>query len=202
MKLIQALPLLATIVLAACTTGTPGPTRTSASNPTGSPFASPDSRESRGPTVAPPTAPSSTAPATPTPIATVDVPPQGALGYSDLADVGWLGSYCWHGTCADVVAIPPKAQLPEILVQGDTLIFSLVDGEFTRWIAQYGSDDSSLMTFAEGGESFDPDAATPGPDTLLEWVEFDAPPPGDWVVRVQTFFVDGDASYYWHVIVP
>lgn len=186
MKLIQALPLFATLVLAACGSApaaqTSSPIATASVPPTPEPTSLPSSDPSWPPTQEP----------TPEPDPTPESPPDGALGYSDFADVGWLGSYCWHGTCADVSAIPPKSQLPEIVVRGDALIFSLATGEFTRWVAQHGSDSTSFRTFAEGGESSD----------AMEWVEFDVPPSGDWLVRIQAFLVDGDASYYWHVIVP
>lgn len=190
MRLFQGLPLILALASAACLSGSPAPT----SVPTDIPASPPPTFATGVPTAG------SSAP--PTAGGPVDDPPQGALGSSDAADVGWLGSYCWHGTCGDVPSVLPKAQLPEVVAEGDSLTFSLVDGEFGRWIAQYGADESALTTFADGGETFDPDAATLDPDTLLEWAEFDAPPAGDWVVRVQTFFVDGDASYYWHVIVP
>ena len=201
MRSIQALPLLLALASAACLSGSPAPTSTAADIPQ-SPQATLETAE---PTAVPTASPSPTGPTPPAPPTSgspLDIPPQGALGYSDVADVGWLGSFCWQGTCGDVPSIPPKAQLPEIVIEGDSLTFSLVDGEFGRWIAQYGAEESALTTLADGGETFDPDVATIDPDALLSWVEFDAPPAGDWVVRVQAFFVDGDASYYWHVIVP
>ncbi len=215
MKLIQSLPLLATLIVAACTTASPGATTTPGSTivpssiETARPTAATDS--SAEPTDRPTAtatpgatasnAPSQTASASPSAAASFDRPPEGALGYADFADAGWLGSYCWHGTCADVPAVPEKDQLPQVVVPGDeTLIFSLDDGSFVRWIAQYGADDSALTVLGEGGEPLDPDAATATPEAL-HWAEFDSPPSGDWLVRVQVFFADGDASYFWHVIV-
>jgi hypothetical protein len=53
----------------------------------------------------------------------------------------------------------------------------------------------------EGGATFDPDIATPSPDDLLSFAEFEGPPAGDWIVTVQVFFPEGDATYGWHVVV-
>ena len=86
---------------------------------------------------------------------------------------------------------------------GDPLVFSLEDGAFTRWSAQYGSDGGSLQVLDQGGESGDPDLSSPGPlGDAYSFVEFDKPPPGDWTLLVQVFFANGgDATYGWHVIV-
>ena len=202
MRLIQALPLLLAVASAACISGSPTPSSSPAVSATASRVASTGATTTPSPTVAPTATPTRTAAVRATPVATLDAPPDGALGYSDFADVGWLGSYCWHGLCADVAEIPPKPELPEIRVPTrESVIFSLEDGEFVRWIAQYGAASASLVTFADGGQPFDPDKASNGPVPVMEGVEFEAPPAGDWIVRVQVFFEDGDASYYWHAIV-
>ena len=138
---------------------------------------------------------------TPSPRATETPPPSGALGYSDFADVGWLGSYCWQGTCADVPEMPDAGSLPQITVPEGPLTFSLEGAKFATWVAMYGADGDSLLPLDEGGDAFDPDIATPSPDELLSFVELDSPPVGDWVITVQVFMPGGDASYAWHVIV-
>ena len=164
------------------------------------------------PSVAPsvsPTATTATTPPTSTPVAeptgspraTQPPPPSGALGYSDFADVGWLGSYCWQGTCADVPEMPDSESLPQITVPLGRLTFSLDGAGFVHWIAMYGADGDSLQPLDEGGAPFDPDVSTPSPDEVLGFAELDSPPPGDWVVTVQAFMPDGDAMYAWHVIV-
>ncbi len=161
------------------------PTAEPIATPTAEPIATPMTEPTRSPRM------------------TESVPPSGALGYSDFADVGWLGSYCWQGTCADVAEMPDAGSLPQITVPAgnDKLIFSLEGAEFAHWFAMYGADGDPLEPLDEGGAPFDPDASTPSPDEMLSFAELDSPPQGDWVVTVQVFMLGGDATYAWHVLV-
>jgi hypothetical protein len=187
-----ALTLILTVILASCALAPgAGPTNKPAATqqPEPSDPTSPPATESPMPTQAR----SATPPES-------EEPPDGALGQDDVADVGWRGSYCWQGTCADTTS-PVKAMLPTIAVQsGSLLVFSLEDGEFVSWNAMYGPDGGSLEVLAQGGRDFDPDAPSAAPSPL-GFVEFNPPPKGDWVVAVQVFFEDGDAQYAWHVTV-
>jgi hypothetical protein len=194
------LPALARIpivllVVAACTSA-PGASQTP-NAPT------PNAPTTNAPTPNLPT-PSSESQGTPvalTPTPSSARPPAAALGYSDFAETGWLGTYCWQGLCADVFELPAKEDLPIVAAEGESLIFSMEDGEFSKWVVQYGPDGDSLATLDRGGEAIDPDVApTKSPD-LMSFVEFDNPPSGDWLLTVQVFFAEGDATYGWHVIV-
>jgi hypothetical protein len=191
------LPALARIpilmlMLAGCTsaagaTPSPAPVVPTPTAPT--PVVTPSPAATRTPDVAPS--------ATPGPAG----PPSAALGYSDFAEAGWLGTYCWQGLCADVFELPPKEQLPVVAAVGDSLIFSMEDGEFSKWVVQYGPDGASMTTLDRGGEAIDPDIASPEAPELRSFVEFANPPSGDWLLTVQVFFPGGDATYGWHVIV-
>jgi hypothetical protein len=123
------------------------------------------------------------------------------LGTSDFAVTGKLGAYCWVTRCVDTAGFY-KATTPPITVdEGDSLIFSMDDWEFANWSASYGVDGSSPTTIARGGEPVDPDSSLPPPDRL-RFVEFEAPPAGDWIVEVFVRFADNsDAAYGWHVTV-
>jgi hypothetical protein len=184
---IALIPILA-LVAAACT---------SVPAATSPPTVNPNVKTTDQPT----TAPATLVVAQPTDTPLDVAPPAGALGYSDSADVGWLGSYCWHGTCADAPQIPDRESLPKITVPVGTLIFSLDGAEFANWIASFGPGGNSLSLLAEGGIPFDPDASPPSSGQLQSFVEFDSPPAGDWVVTVQVFLPGGDVSYAWHVVV-
>ncbi len=137
------------------------------------------------------------------PPATDTLPPRGILRAESGPIEGWLGSYCWQGTCADVAVVPPKDQLPEFTTEGEDLEFSLShNATFVRWQATYGgSVDGERMTLGQGGEGFDPDARPSPALELLSSATFASPPAGDWVVFVQVFFDGGDLSYAWHVVV-
>lgn len=137
------------------------------------------------------------------PPATDGLPPRGFFTGDDESVEGWLGSYCWQGTCADVVRIPPKAQLPMMTTGSEDLEFSLSDNAtFVRWQATYAAGtDADRMTLGQGGEGFDPDARPSPALELLSSTTFATPPAGDWVVFVQVFSDSGDLSYAWHVIV-
>jgi hypothetical protein len=200
------LPALARIsvvclIAAGCASVVPGatPTRRSPAASIAVPPAAPESHTAQ-PTAAPTAAPTlSPTPARPRP--TSEEPPAAALGTSDFAVTGKLGTYCWSTGCVDTAGFY-KATTPSLTVdEGDPLIFSLDDGEFASWSASYGVDESAPMTLGRGGDAVDPDS-TLAPPERLTFVEFDAPPPGDWIVEVFVRFEDSsDAAYGWHVTV-
>jgi len=192
------------LVAAGCATAAPGasllPTASLAPTAVATPTVVAPSDE--------PTVLDTDAPATPEPrpTAKADVPPAAALGTSDFAVTGKLGSYCWIGSgraeCVDTAGAY-KQTSPELSVLNDDgLIFSMEDGQFASWTAYYGDDGMmSPTTLESGGEPVDPDASQP-PSEPLTFAEFDAPPVGDWVVEVAVRFADGgDAAYAWHIIV-
>lgn len=165
------------------------------------------------PSAVPTASPASTATAFPvaTPSATVTqppptqaIPPRGYLGGEGDPVEGWLGSYCWQGTCADAPGVPPIDMLPAVYTSDWEMEFSLSDGAtFVRWQATYTSDDDGEpITLGQGGEVFDPDARPSAAPELLSVATFDSPPGGDSIVIVQVFFDGGDLSYAWHVRLP
>lgn len=138
------------------------------------------------------------------PPATDTLPPRGFLRGEDDPVEGWLGSYCWHGTCADAPGVPEIDDLPYVYTSDSEMEFSLSDGAtFARWHATYWSGDGDEpITLGQDGEDFDPDARpSPGIEPLAA-ARFASPPGGDSVVVVQVFFDGGDLSYAWHVAVP
>ena len=144
-----------------------------------------------------------TAAATPTDDGIPDPPPEGALGYSDFAEQGERGSYCYDGGCADVGEWPPPAdELPTVESQGESLILSVDKDQFDAWTVEYSGAGSAPSVLAHGGEHFDPDMVGPSPGAAVTFIEFDSPPSGDWVVTAFVHFAGGgSASYAWHLIV-
>ena len=196
--------LIAFVLVTACSSGqTPGWTfaTTGASVPTETATAGLHAT----PRATTPTSPPATAPptATSTDDGIPDPPPEGALGYADFAEQGEMGSYCYDGGCADVAVFPPPAEeLPSVQTQGQTLIFSVDKGAFDQWTVDYGPDGGPPTLLTSGGDHVDPDMAAQSPGPQLDFVEFDSPAVGDWVVTVAVYFVGGgSASYAWHVIV-
>jgi len=177
------------VAIAACTSTVPA-----SSTPPGSMIA---------PTPAPPTSSPSAPAASPTDDGIPDPPPDGALGYSDFAQKGRLGSYCYDGGCADVAVWPPTGDgLPTVETQGEPLVFSVDKNEFDQWSVTYGTDSGAPMPLAEGGEPTDPDMGAQSPGPATSFVEFNSPPAGDWVVTMRVYFAGGgSASYAWRVIV-
>lgn len=171
-----------------------------------SPVAQPTASQAP-PATAPTSTPTSepTATATPTaaatqPAPTESLPPQGVLSGHDDAVDGWLGSYCWAGTCVDAPALPDMDHLP-FAVGGGDLVFSLSDGStFIGWRASYtGPEQAEHLTLGQGGERFDPDGSPSAEPVDLATATFASPPGGDWVVLLQVFLESGDLSYAWHV---
>lgn len=152
------------------------------------------------------TSPRTVAPRTPAPTPvrprpSLAEPPAAALGTSDFAVTGRLGTYCWSTGCVDTAGFAKATTPPLTVDEGDLLIFSMDDGEFANWSASYGVEGSALTTLGRGGEPVDPDSSGP-PSDLFTFAEFDAPPQGDWVVQVVVHFADNwDAFYGWHVTV-
>jgi hypothetical protein len=125
------------------------------------------------------------------------------LAIEDSRVEGWLGTYCWEASCVDVLRPPPPETMPLLEVAaGRQLSFELgAEAKFVSWNAVYGRGPATnLMPLASGGSDYDPDTSAT-PPTLLSRAAFAAPPPGDWMVLMQVFFVGGDAQYGWHVVV-
>lgn len=165
--------LIAPLVLA-CSVAAPGPT-TQPTNP-------PTSAPTRPPTAAP------TAGATAEP---TDQPPDGLLAADGDTVAGWLGTFCWHGTCLDAPQLPAKSALPVLNADAVAeLTLTLASGtQFSEWSAVYAADPNATGTELGSG------------DASVTSASFSAPPEGDWVIRVFVGFRDGDASYAWHVSV-
>jgi hypothetical protein len=130
-------------------------------------------------------------------------PPTGLLDSGSGPVEGWLGTYCWQSLCVDAARIPDKRDLPKVSGDGSSLEFSLSDNAtFAQWTISYGTNPNGEMTMlAKGGEAIDPDAVPSATSLLVNSIEFEAPPPGDWAVLVFVQFPNGDLSYAWHVIV-
>ena len=181
--MILRIGLIASLVLA-CSVAAPGPTTqpTNPPVPTNPPTVAPTA----GPTVAPTTEP--------TPGETAgdgEVPPDALLAADSDPVAGWLGTFCWYGTCLDAPQLPAKSDLPLLDASaGAELTLMLADGtEFSDWSANYAPDSD-----ASGTELASDDAS-------VTTANFPAPPAGDWVLRLFVRFFDGDASYAWHVSV-
>ncbi len=196
-----ALVAVALVALAACglapaASNLPTPLSTAgpAVGPSASPTPPPTATQSATP--APSQGPSITPPAS-------GGPPQASVRVDSQATVGWLGGYCWLGTCADAFELPPKASLPAV-VAGATaaLRFSLDSSTgFTSWSAAYtDASMDGLAPLGAGGQPFDPDLSASPPPMLTEG-SFTAPPAGDWVLVVEVHTVEGDAQYAWHLTV-
>jgi hypothetical protein len=165
--------LIAPLVVA-CSVAAPGPT----TQPTNPPTAAP----TVAPTVAPTAAPTADQ---------GDQPPDGELSTDADSVAGWLGTFCWFGTCLDTPQLPAKSELPILNVDaGAELTLTLADGtEFSEWSAVYAAESDVNGTDLDSG------------DTPATSATFPAPPQGDWVIRVFVTFYGGDASYAWHVSV-
>ena len=196
------LPALARIsisllLVAGCATAAPGASPAPTQSPT--PAATPTQLATSTPT------PTSAVTPAASQQSAADKPPAAALGTSDFAVTGDLGSYCWHvngqGSCVDTAGFY-KSRVPAITVaEGDQMVFSMEDGEFAGWTAAYGSDVEAPIVLGEGGQDMDPDVNQPSFEPLT-YAEFDAPPTGGWIVAVFARFADGgDAAYGWHVTV-
>jgi len=199
---------IAALMVAGCTSLVPGASPVAVPSaapsdsaqtaaPTAAATGTPTAEVTFSPTVAPPT--SDPTPVRPRP--SLAEPPAAALGTSDFAVTGKLGTYCWSTGCVDTAGFY-KATTPHLTVaEGDLLIFSMEDGEFANWSASYGVNGSAPTNLGGGGEPVDPDSSEP-PSQLLSFVEFESPPAGDWVVEVSVHFEDNwDAFYGWHVTV-
>jgi hypothetical protein len=106
--------------------------------------------------------------------------------------------------CLDSPMVP-KEGLPVVTLskRASDLALSLSDGaRFIYWSAAYAATaNKTWIDIGQGGAEYDPDlTGTPPPQ--LEQVHFGAPPVGDWIVRVHLQFLNGEASYAWHVTVP
>lgn len=179
-----------------------------AGQPTVGPTPSPTSASEPAPTTPAPTSvptinPAPTAPPTGAPEPTdrqPAAPPTAclALPAGDSQD-GALGSYDYDGASADGPWLPARS-LPSVDVPaGSTMRLSLDPSvPFVRWGARYAAADdeaAELITqLAAGGDG----------QARLATAELPAPPTGAWVVMVQLYFADeeGDAAYYWHLVVP
>ena len=198
-----ALVGLALVALGGCGLAAPAastlPTPLATAGPTVGPSASPTPPPTATPpaTPAPSQGPSATPPAS-------DGPPQASVSVDSQATaVGWLGSYCWLGTCADTFELPPKASLPAVMAGATAALRFSLDSNagFTSWSAAYtDASMDGLAQLSAGGQPFDPDASASPPPMLTE-ASFTAPPAGDWVLVVEMHAIDGDAQYAWHLTV-
>jgi hypothetical protein len=161
------------------------------------------------PTASPPTptaTPGATATASPTPTEaepTPEAPPPASLVLADGTEHdGEIGSSCYRGACADGPWLPaPALQRVELGDADDQLLIRLASGfEFVRWTARYAAAGD---TQADVIYPLDDGGAEDGSDLFSE-VSFDAPPSGEWVLSVGLVFSDedGDAAYYWYLVVP
>lgn len=214
------LPPLATLItalilMAACATAPGGelpsnPATTSPAPPSASATAIPTPTAAPTATPAPTTSLSPTV--TPSAIPTEydqEPPPIGAilLGDGTLVE-GRPGSWCYEMGCADVPWLPARV-LPRIdLAKAATeLMFSLPEPHrFVYWLASYSEADDPFdqaVRLGFGGE-YDTDQTPATPIPELREAVFTGPRSGSWTLRVFVLFpgYGGDASYYWHAVVP
>ena len=196
-----AITLLSLLFAAGCASapaGQPGATTSPVALRTLGPSPGPSASPSPLPAASPQATPRATQPA-PTG-GPVIRPPDGMLAAGGVAVAAWLGTYCWESDCVDAPPRADKNALPRLEADGGDLRFRLADGSlFGEWVASYAErPGSDLIEVARGGE-FDPDMS--GASPAVAEASFAAPRAGDWVVHVQIFAPDGDASYWWHVIV-
>lgn len=113
---------------------------------------------------------------------------------------GTAGSWCYIGACADSPWLPAHSLDAATLEAGGqelTLTISEAHG-FVRWNARYADakDESGeeALSLASGGDGKAP----------LTSASFAGPPAGSSVLAVQLDFGEelGDATYYWHIVVP
>ena len=177
---------------------TPGPTQALTPGASASPTATAGPTATESPTATPSSTPSESG-------EDGELPPDGELTTPSGMVIGWLGSYCWMNACADAGMIPPKGDLPRVEVPRDTaeFVLRLSRGEgFIEWSAGYSKrSDARPTPLGGGGDSYDSETNATPPPQLLE-ARFPPPPSGDWVLHVRVGFLDGDASYAWHVVVP
>lgn len=159
-----------------------------------------------------PVAPTATAQPIPTATATPSAGPPGAeLWLADSeGQPGKLGSYSYRAVSADTPWLP-AASLPTFNVptaDADlTLAVPLPPG-IGHWSVSYAdatdTGGGSAVVLDSGGDFVDPDAVPPSARTALEEAEFSGPPSGSWVLSATVQFADGmgDATYYWHLVVP
>lgn len=150
--------------------------------------------------------PSSPAPEDSPPIAELRLPDGSAVA-------GKQGSWCYATSCADIVPGPtrllPTVELPGAAAEVQITLPS--PARFVYWRAHYrdaAKERAPRILLAEGGYRYpDPDEvpATAGtPLSELSSADFRGPPSGSWVIEVQLSFAGGlgEASYYWHAVVP
>ncbi|HWH24506.1 MAG TPA: hypothetical protein VNW68_06395 [Candidatus Limnocylindria bacterium] len=136
-------------------------------------------------------------------------PPLAELRVSDgESHPGRQGSYCYAESCADTPFLPARV-LPVVeLPRGATIELAMPAGHgFIHWSAQLADADDEQGTysreFARGGEAWNADDDPPPPPPMLESVELPPLPSGSWVLLASVGFLPyGDASYFWHVVVP
>jgi hypothetical protein len=129
-----------------------------------------------------------------------DSPPAARLALSDgSSSEGALGSYDYDGASADGPWLPARSLSPFYVPAGSHLRLSLdPPASFVRWGARYAAADD------ETGDLISQLAAGGDEQTPLATAELPAPPSGAWVVVIQLYFAneEGDAAYYWHLVVP
>lgn len=136
-------------------------------------------------------------------------PPLGTLAADGNAPVtGQQGSWCYGGQCVDTGGAA-KRSLPILtLATADTrLTFAMPAGAtFVHWSAWYSASLADRpIILGEGGSIYDVDAPPATAYAELSSATFSAPSGGDWALAVQLGFDGedgGDATYYWHVVVP
>ena len=131
-------------------------------------------------------------------------PPNSTLSYGGQEVRGSLGSYCWmygnRGLCADAMFITPPRNRTLTLPSGSEMVF--------RYGGQRAPKTVGIHASALGGKGTATASADPKLSRLLKVhgagvertiaVEL---PPGEYVVSVFVTELQGDATYYFRVMV-
>jgi hypothetical protein len=127
-----------------------------------------------------------------------EMPPIARLLLPGTAAAGALGSFAYREAYSDSPWLAASSLPPVAVPAGrPQLTIALPPGrQFVRWSATYAAaDDPSAAVIAPLAD---------GAGDERGRTRIDSPPAGAWVIQVHLTFVDseGDAAYYWHVVVP
>lgn len=198
-------PLLVTLVIA-LSGGCAGALPPDEASP---PTTPPTAAQTVAPTTGATSPPSSPGPSTaaPSPAATVDWPPVPEDDVEELPPIarlllpdgtvgaGRLGSFTYRDSAGDSPWLGAGLEQLEAALDEQLTIALRPGFTFDAWRASYAAADDPT------GEVILPLDA--GSADALGRAIFDAPPVGEWVIQVGLTFSDGegDAVYYWHVLV-
>ncbi len=131
-------------------------------------------------------------------------PPDSTLSYGGQEVKGTLGSYCWGNMCADSVFIVPPRKKTLTVPSGSEMVFHF-GGQSSPDTVKAGAAPLIARTVPEGTStaSADPNRSRPL-KALGSGVERTIPvelPPAEYAVEVFVIEPQGDAVYFFRVMV-